>query len=254
MAKLPRSPFLNARFKAAVGEFGTALLKTGSISNPGNKGSAREEALRKFFGERLPAKYAVAEGEVVDLNGKNSPQLDIMFYDQSTNFTLNSESTNILPAEALLASIEVKSSLNAAVVMQCVESAKKLRSIKPYNKTLGGKDVGKLGKNNGKIARYYHCLFSYGTDLEDKNWIVSESRRFKQICAGEHVIDCIYVLNRGIINLSSNMFRLEDEDGGAITSFYFSILNFIERENRRRPAVPVERYVTQASKAWMRLT
>src|SRR5690349_3061646 len=40
----------------------------------------------------------------------------------------------------------------------------------------------------------------------------------------EHLIDNVYVLKRGLLNLNANSGRLEGETGSAITSFYFSIL------------------------------
>jgi hypothetical protein len=128
--KTPCSPFLNARFGAAVQEFGLALTKTSSIQHRGHKGGAREEELRKFFQERLPTNFAVVEGEVVDLMGNTSPQLDMMFYDQSVNFALISGSTHVLPAEAFLCSIEIKSLLPQAEIDKSIVAS---GNYEPYN-------------------------------------------------------------------------------------------------------------------------
>ena len=154
---LPRSPFLNVRFSAAVEEFGIALKKSSTIAHRGNKGSSREESLRQFFRERIPKAYAIVEGEVVDLNGSISPQLDLMFYNQSLNFALNADQSSILPAEALLASVEVKSILTKAEIEKSVTAARKLRQLRPYDRALGGTDVGD-SQQKVNIARYYHCL------------------------------------------------------------------------------------------------
>jgi len=160
---LPRSPFLNSRFGAAVEEFGIALKKSSSITHRGNKGRSREETLREFFRERFPTAYAITEGEVVDLNGSVSPQLDLMFYNQSTNFTLNADKTSILPAEALLASVEVKTTLNKIELEKSAIAARKLRDLRPYNRALGGTDAGD-SPQRVRTARYYHCLFAYDSD------------------------------------------------------------------------------------------
>ena len=248
-----RSPFLNTRFGAAVEEFGIALKKSSSIAHRGNKGSSREESLRQFFRERIPKAYAVTEGEVVDLNGLVSPQLDLMFYDQSANFALNTDQSSILPAEALLASVEVKTVLSKAEIEKSVVAAKKLRKLKPYNRDLGGTDVGDSSLKIN-IARYYHCLFAYETDLAEKDWMKREAERVRALCGSEHLIDVVYVLNRGLLNITANIGRLEDERGGAISNFYFSILNFIQRENGRRAETPFYRYVTHTAKAWSKLT
>ena len=249
---LPRSPFLNVRFSAAVEEFGIALKKSGSITHRGNKGSSREESLRQFFRERIPKAYAIAEGEVVDLNGSVSPQLDLMFYNQSLNFTLNVDHSSILPAEALLASVEVKSNLTKAEIEKSIIAARKLRELRPYGRALGGTDVGDAQKKVN-IARYYHCLFAYESDLSDKDWMKREAERIRSLCGNEHLIDAVYVLNRGLINISGNIGRLEDDRGGAVSNFYFSILNFIQREDGRRAVTPFYRYFTNAPKAWSKL-
>jgi hypothetical protein len=251
--RLPRTPFLNVRFSAAIKEFGTALKNSSLIVHRGNKGGEREEALRQFFRERMPANYSIVEGEVVDLNGQASPQLDVMFYDQSINFALVSGLTNVLPAEALLASIEVKSILTKGEIEKSVNAARKLRALRPYDRDLGGVDVGDSG-GRVKLARYYHCLFAYDTDLAEQGWLSKEGARLFSGCGTDHVIDAVYVLNRGLINLTRKGGMLENESGGAIMNFYFSILNFIQRESPRRRETPFGRYVTHATQTWTTLS
>jgi hypothetical protein len=249
---LPRSPFLNRRFALAVEEFGHALKKTSDITNRGDKGEAREDALRDFFCKRLPTGFAVVKGEVVDLNGGVSPQLDIMFYDQSADFALNAEHTKILPAEALLASIEVKSKLNKVEIEKSIIAARSLRCLQPYGRPLGGVDVGDAPQKIN-IARYYHCLFAYDTDLSEDDWMSKEFARIVSLAGAGHLIDAVYVLNRGLLNIPGERGCMEDAEGGAITNFYFSILNFMQRESGRRKETPYYRYVTHANKSWLKL-
>lgn len=249
MAKI-RSAFLNERFSTAIKEIGLAFVKSATITHRGNKGTAREDALKAFFVERLPSKYAVTEGEVVDILGNTSPQMDLMFYDQSVDFALYAESTSILPAEALLATIEVKSKLTQAEITKSVTAARKLRALHPFGKPLAGRNAG---EGHVKGTRYFHCIFAYDTDLSADFWLEKEAGRLSNSVEAEHLIDGVYVLNRGAINMGYKMGRLEDENGGAITEFYFSILNFIQREAGRRGATPYEKYVRPEKKAWVKL-
>jgi hypothetical protein len=251
--KRPRSPFLNSRFGAAVQEFGIALQKTSSIQHRGNKGASREEELRRFFRERLPTRFAVAEGEVVDLNGNTSPQLDMMFYDQSDNFALISGATQILPAEALLSSVEVKSILTHAEIEKSVNAARKLRQLRPYGRELGGTDIGD-NSTKIKLARYFHCIFAYASDLSSDRWMFREGARFSSLCGDDHLIDGVYVLNRGYLNLTQKAGLAENADGNAITNFYFSVMNFIQREAARRRPTPYDRYVTHPYNSWVNLS
>jgi hypothetical protein len=52
------------------------VFEQGSINHRGNKGGTRIGA-ESFLRERLPMRYAVTEGEVVDLHGHTSPQLKL---------------------------------------------------------------------------------------------------------------------------------------------------------------------------------
>lgn len=175
-----------------------------------------------------------------------------MVYNQSLNFALNSEQSSILPAEALLASVEVKSTLTKAEIEKSVIAARKLRQLKPFDRDLGGTDVGD-SPSRMKVARYYHCLFAYDSDLTESDWMKSEAARIKSLCGGEHLIDSVYVLNRGLLNIPGSIGRLEDDRGGAISNFYFSILNFVQREDARRGETPFYRYFTHAPRSWSKL-
>lgn len=74
----------------------------------------------------------------------------------------------------------------------------------------------------------------------------------KSACGSEHALDLVYVLDRGLINVDHGIGKLEGRDGGAITNFYFSILNSIQREARRRDATPFERYTQPAKNTWIK--
>lgn len=221
-------PIVNNRFAAALNRFGAAFLETSAVS-PGIKGAKREDALRAFITERIPKRYGVATGEVVDQLNTSGPQLDVLVFDQTRTFSFSDGDIQVLPAEALLASIEVKSKLNATEVEKSCIAARKLRTLRPFGAQLGGRDIGAT-PGAGKRARYFHCVFAYATDLKQEDWLEHEAGRFrKSEINGEHLIDAVYVLKRGVLNLSADKGRLEDGNGSAITTFYFSILNFVER-------------------------
>ena len=247
--KTLRNAYLNARFAASVKEFGLALIKTSNVGHTGSKGRAREVALLKFFQDRLPERFSVVEGEAVDPSGNTSPQMDLMFYDRSVNFALSADASFVLPAEALLATIEVKSQLNVTEIQKSVTAARKLRKLRPFDKALAGPDVGQPGPER---CRYFHCVFAYSSNLTT-DWMHAECARLAGACQDEHLIDFVYVLEKGLVHLTSHMVRPEDKDGGAITELYFSILNFIQREAGRRKSVPLDRYTKPATK-WVKMT
>jgi hypothetical protein len=132
-------------------------------------------------------------------------------FDQTRNFSFSDGELHVLPAEALLASIEVKSKLSLEEIKKSCTAARKLRALQPFRNNLGGRDIG-TSNQHIKIARYLHCVFAYDTDLTEVTWIQHEARRFReQQTQGEHLIDWVYVLRRGVLNMDSGKGRLDDE-------------------------------------------
>jgi hypothetical protein len=190
----------------------------------------------------------------VDQFNTVGPQLDVLVFDQTRDFSFSDGTIHILPAEALLVSIEVKSKLDANEVRRSCDAARRLRTLRPFKLPLAGRDIG-TGNESKTLARYLHCVFAYESDLVEDTWLQSEAKRFRSNGAdSEHLIDNVYVLNRGLLNLSYNRGRVEDANGSAITSFYFSLLNFIEREGNRRKETPYQEYASLLSGTWISLS
>lgn len=195
----------------------------------------------------LPGKYQVTSGIVVDTYNKHSPQLDVLIFDQTEDFPFSAaadKGVGVLAAEALLASVEVKSRLTAQEIEKSCRAAKNLRALRPYGKALIGADVGDKNMSE-KRARYYHSIFAFDTDLVGSGWPDNELKRLRDhINADEHLIDAIYVFKKGIINIMACKVMREDESGSAIAAYYFSLLNFIQREGRRRAPTPYPDYAS----------
>jgi hypothetical protein len=139
-------PVFNKRFAAALQRFGAALLETSAVSHSGIKGTKREDAFRDFIAERLPKRYGVASGEVVDQFNTAGPQLDVLIYDQTRNFSFSDGQIHVLPAEALLASIEIKSKLDSNEIRRSCEAARRLRALRPFKSVLGGGAISALSR------------------------------------------------------------------------------------------------------------
>jgi hypothetical protein len=240
-------------FVTALRQFSDAFFETAGVGHTTVKGTLRENALGEYLTRRLPSVYSVASGVAVDLLNNQSPQLDVMIYDQSENFPFQAGgNTVILPAEALLASVEVKSQLNSAEVAKCVAAAHRLRELRPFNKPLGGEDIGDPARSRSQ-ARYFHCVFAMSSDLNPDTWAGTEYGRFERSEeAQSHNVDLVYVLDRGLINIRERKALPENrETGQAFLSFYFSILNFVDRENGRRGPTPYASYAAKIGGKWI---
>lgn len=88
-----------------------------AATHAGLKGTAAEEILAEFLRERLPASLGVTTGQVVDRDGNLSKQVDVVIYDATrtpTLFTSPAGSWNVVPAEGVVAVIEVKMHLTVS--------------------------------------------------------------------------------------------------------------------------------------------
>jgi hypothetical protein len=229
----PTEPVSSA-FKSAALEIASAFLKSEPFRHAATKGSEREIPVQEFFRKNLPGTYNVARGEVVDLCESHSPQLDIMIFDGQRNFPLLSGESCILPAEAFLVGIEVKSLLSRKELSVSLESASKLRKLRPFRMDLSS--PREAGKAADKKSRYFYCLFAYNTDIAANDWLSKEHARLVDVANSlkiqDSVIDRLYVANRGLIHPDAKRGIMEEANSGvALLNLYMHILNFLAREN-----------------------
>ncbi|WP_441242250.1 DUF6602 domain-containing protein [Tardiphaga sp. 768_D3_N2_1] len=242
------------KFGTALAYFSLRVRETANIKHAGAKGTERELDLVAFIDGLLPNSYHARKGEVVDLKGRKSPQLDVVIFDAIKNFPLYSGDTVVLPAEALLASVEVKSKLNATEVATSQEAARELKLLEPMKRKLGSSTAH--AASGPRAYRYLHGLFAYDTDVKESKWAATELARFEKHSAGpaDGAIDFVYVLNRGLIDTRSRSVILEDEaTGQALVAFWFAFYNFIDRENRRRDRAPYFNYASDLNRFWHKI-
>lgn len=243
------------KFGTALAYFSLKVRETANIKHTGAKGTERELNVATFIDGLLPDSYRATKGEVVDLRGRKSPQLDVVIFDSNKNFPLYSGDTVVLPAEALLASVEVKSRLTANEVANSQDAARALKLLEPMKRKLGSANAP--GRSSGlRPYRYLHGLFAYDTDLKEESWAATELGRIEKHCVGaaDEAVDLVYVLKRGLIDTRSRSFIPEDErTGQALVAFWFALYNFIDRENRRRERAPYFSYANDLNRFWQKI-
>lgn len=91
----------------------------------------------------LPNRYAVAKGVVIDADGNESEQIDVIIYDRQYSYlVLKHNETFLIPAESVYAVFEVKQSLNKGYMEYAqhkTESVRKLKRTSVAIKHAGGK-------------------------------------------------------------------------------------------------------------------
>lgn len=208
-------PDFVGKFSTAIEYFSLRVREPAHIKHTGAKGDEREATLAERMNEIMPFQYQAAKGEVVDLFGEKSPQPDVLIYDRAKNFPFYSGETVVIPAEANLCSVEVKSKINPGEIRKSQKAAAKLKSLRPLKRKIGTSQGTSPDKNH-RPYRYLHSLFAYDTNLNDWNWPTKELRRLEKHAEGgaEQSIDMLYILGRGLIDTRSKAFIPEDEQTG----------------------------------------
>lgn len=219
------------------------------------RGNARESPLGQFLTKRLPLGYGVCSGEAVDHRDRHSTALDLIIYDQIRNAPL-AEDPFLMPAESLLAVIEVKTKLTRGELVKCFDAAKSIRALRPYR----GKFVAARQDGAPAVDGEYRCLytvFAYSSDLSEDDWLYREANRLREVAAEKNcaidLIDRIVVLDRGLVSPPRNAGKLALGAGpGVFHEWFLHLMNYLTREleERHRPPMDWQAYATRRSAGW----
>jgi hypothetical protein len=120
-----------------------ASLAQDLVPHKGELGAGREEVIRQFLRNHLPARFGISTGFVFDAQGLASDQIDIVIYDKLTCPIFEAAGgRKFFPCECVVAVGEVKSRISSGRDLESafdnVKSVKKLdRSAAGVNRALG---------------------------------------------------------------------------------------------------------------------
>jgi len=104
-----------------------------TYENAFDRGAPREDFVRKFLKIYLPKKYGITTGKVIGPNGILSRQADIIIYDSLNSPVVFDEEHGkefqIIPAESVIAVVEVKSIMTYDVYQDIIANIKSFKSI-----------------------------------------------------------------------------------------------------------------------------
>lgn len=105
------------------------------VGHNGEMGRANELALAQLVASLLPSAVGVGTGVIIDSAGNRSAQTDLVIYDKGSQPQILAHSTQLLfPVETVLAAVEVKTTVDAAAI---VESGKKFETVRNLRPTDG---------------------------------------------------------------------------------------------------------------------
>lgn len=109
---------------------GRLNIGTISFAHPGTKGDETELNWIQWFNDYLPKRYKVDKGIIIDSNGYQSNQIDIIIYDtQYSYLVLHHNNTLLIPAESVYAVFEVKPNLNKENMEYASAKVKSVRQL-----------------------------------------------------------------------------------------------------------------------------
>lgn len=102
-----------------------------SIEHPGAKGDASENSWLTMLKEHLPNRYQIDKAFIIDSEGEQSDQIDVVIYDrQYTPLLYNKDGHRCIPAESVYGVFEVKQELNRDYIIYAGEKIKSVRRLK----------------------------------------------------------------------------------------------------------------------------
>jgi hypothetical protein len=154
--------------------------KAAAFQHRSIRGDERAAQLAKFLRERLPDRFGVGKGEVVDFSDCRSGQLDVIIYDRATCAPVSVQDENLLlPCEALYAAIEVKSVVTQQALNSSLEAAGKIRKLRPFKSQFVSSRKDGLAADDDS-HRCLYVIFGYTSDLSnDTEWLQKEQGRLR---------------------------------------------------------------------------
>lgn len=162
------------KIEYAIGEARSAA----AVDHMGMRGTIREIAVENLFKPLLTREFDIGNGKIVDYQGRQSDQTDVIIYSKSIlpAFLYSSASNlGLYPAEACIFAIEVKSIVNAAEVKDALKKASQLRTLE-YSSGI----YDDLDRPIHHItSRVIPMLFAFGSDLTENG--KSEIERYMEL-------------------------------------------------------------------------
>jgi hypothetical protein len=215
-----------------------------------DRGAPRESGVRGFLADRLPGRYGIGEGFVMDRTGALSAQSDVVVFDRERmpRIELHERGRLLFPCECVYATVEVKSRLTADALSDAVQNiASFKRLIRDEHDTVAmpgfiARDVSSLNPRVGILVAH-----AYGDDLEAKSGDKRLELAVKEIIGKvprAQQLDLVLVLGRDlymrgathgknfIIDFAGDEFvRMRDLKDDALATFLLAtttLLNGIE--------------------------
>ena len=180
---MPASNQYQSLVRARIASAIEQARQTSLLTHQGVKGAILETLIGQLFTPLLPADMGVGTGQIIEsYGGELSNQIDIVLYDRSIlPPILYDGKLGIFPIEAVLYTIEVKTTLTANELKTAHESAERLATkfgYRPGKTDEHGKAVPHA------IEKVRSVIFALNSDLTGTG--MNEAERYKRVYGDGH--------------------------------------------------------------------
>jgi hypothetical protein len=178
--------------------------KTAQIAHRGGQGAGREDAFRRFLEDYLPARYKLAQGEIISADNRVSRQSDVVIYDaHHSPRLLPSEGHSIFPIESIYGTIEVKSELKSDRLKEAYENIASVKELAGREKTFRYGDSFSFMTMHHPLPVGIVVAYACSRSLE----AVAEQARELDSQLSDKALrpDLIAILGQGVIGPSSRL-------------------------------------------------
>ena len=170
------NPILRAEIIKEVMNALQSFANIGTVDHSGLKGRIREIITEKLLKPLLPPGVETGSGKIIDSQGNQSAETDIIIYSRLTLPPLiYGHSTGLYPVEACIYSIEVKSILNATELQDTLKKVRRLRNLRYLESFYPHNFINPIGPACSFVIP---ALFAFSSDLSEDG--ISEIQRYRK--------------------------------------------------------------------------
>ncbi|MEU7696627.1 DUF6602 domain-containing protein [Microbispora hainanensis] len=196
-------PNIADMFRALERQLQVALDKSrAAFRHRGIKGSLVEDEIRTFLSEHLPRSSNVGTGEVIDITGTRSGQLDVIICGEDQPFRFETNEAGLYIVEGVTAVGEVKSVLTTGELAKAIKSGSQFKQLRVlHDKT----DYFEAKESDYK--RFHNCppYFVVAFDCEVVKETLLERLSLMPLASSPRPhgvdlspIDAVFILGKGV--------------------------------------------------------
>jgi len=176
-----------------------------AIEHNQSSGQALEAAIRVFLRKHLPASLGITQGQIVDVAGNVSKQLDVIVYDtQSTPmlFTSEEQGHQLVPIEGVIGIVEVKTSVSASTLPGIIENMQSIKTMEKtaYHRRNSPQVISSTYNMFGLELAHFPIIYSlFAFESSTFENLVPEFRTLNDAFPPHQRIDNTCLLNQGVI-------------------------------------------------------